>query len=112
MPVSPELPVRQLNRGDQLGLDRGQGTGYDATDRDTSLPGINLVATLLKRWLAGTVPGRVSNDPPYYLDEYIFGSTGAPPARVACCYTDSGGKPWPPTRIPCMSCYVREIGGW
>ena len=50
----------------------------------------------VKRWLAGILHGRVNNDHlQYFLDEYIFGSTGAPSAspRPASC---------------CMSCYDPE----
>lgn len=37
------------------------------------LPACNLVASLLKRWLGGTLQGAVSHvHSPYYLDEYTF----------------------------------------
>jgi len=37
------------------------------------MPGVHLVASLLKRWLLGTHQGRVSRDHlPYYLDEFTF----------------------------------------
>jgi transposase-like protein/predicted RNA-binding Zn-ribbon protein involved in translation (DUF1610 family) len=65
--------ARMMRRLATMGYTHHSTTGYNATDRDTVLPGINLVASLLKRWLAGTLHGRVSNDHlPYYLDEYIF----------------------------------------
>jgi transposase-like protein len=37
------------------------------------LPGCNLIASLMKRWLGGTLQGAVSHDHlEYYLDEYTF----------------------------------------
>ena len=37
------------------------------------LPGVHLVASLLKRWLIGTLHFRVEEAHlPYYLDEYTF----------------------------------------
>lgn len=48
-------------------------TGYNAPDRDEVLPGVHLVASLLKRWLTGTLHYRVSEKHlAYYLDEYAF----------------------------------------
>ncbi len=47
--------------------------GYQAEDPKTVLPGIHLVASLLKRWLLGTLHHRVSAEHlSYYLDEYTF----------------------------------------
>jgi len=37
------------------------------------LPGVHLVASLLKRWINGTLHYHISREHlPYYLDEYIF----------------------------------------
>jgi len=37
------------------------------------LPGVHLVASLIKRWLIGTLHYRVEEHQlPYYLDEYTF----------------------------------------
>ena len=48
-------------------------TGYNADDRDTVMPGPHLVSSLLKRWTAGTLHYRVSDQHlPYYLDEFTF----------------------------------------
>ena len=48
-------------------------TGYDAPDISELLPGVHLVASLLKRWIAGTLHHHVSIEQlPYYLDEYAF----------------------------------------
>jgi transposase-like protein len=45
----------------------------DATVGENLLPGCNLVASLLKRWLNGTLQGAVSHEHlDYYLDEYTF----------------------------------------
>ena len=41
--------------------------------RHELLPGVHLVASLLKRWIAGTLHQRVSDKHlPYYLDEFTF----------------------------------------
>jgi len=48
-------------------------TGYSTPDRDTVMPGVHLVSSLLKRWTAGTLHYRLSDKHlPYYLDEYTF----------------------------------------
>jgi transposase-like protein len=62
--------LRQL--GD-LGYTHEYVNSYSATDRDTVLPGAHLVASLLKRWLIGTLHYSVSDKHvEYYLDEYAF----------------------------------------
>ena len=46
---------------------------YSAADQSSVLPGVHLVASLLKRWLIGTLHYRVEQQHlPYYLDEYTF----------------------------------------
>lgn len=48
-------------------------TGYDAHDQTQVLPGVHLVASLLKRWLIGTTHYAVAEHQlGYYLDEYTF----------------------------------------
>jgi len=45
----------------------------DSIIGDNLLPGCNLVASLLKRWLGGTLQGAVAHSHlDYYLDEYTF----------------------------------------
>ena len=47
--------------------------GYHATDMGEVTPGVHRVASLLKRWIAGTLHLHVSREHlPYYLDEYTF----------------------------------------
>ena len=47
--------------------------GYLAVDLDAVMPGPHLVASLLKRWTAGTLHYRISRQHlPYYLDEFTF----------------------------------------
>ena len=47
--------------------------GMRAADRATVLPGVHLTASLLKRWLTGTLHyGVQTNQLPYYLDEFTF----------------------------------------
>jgi hypothetical protein len=48
-------------------------TSYSAPDRDAVMPGVHLVSSLLKRWIAGTLHYRISHRHlPYYLDEFTF----------------------------------------
>ena len=48
-------------------------TAYNALDPKAVLPGVHRVASLLKRWIAGTLHHRVSDKHmAYYLDEYAF----------------------------------------
>jgi len=48
-------------------------TGYNAPDKASVLPGVHLVASLLKRWLIGTLHNGIAvSHLPYYLDEYTF----------------------------------------
>jgi transposase-like protein len=64
---------RTLRQLGELGYTHEYVTGYDAEDRDTVLPGAHLVASLLKRWLIGTLHYSVSDKHfDYYLDEYSF----------------------------------------
>jgi transposase-like protein len=54
------------------------GYKHEVVRADTSvgenlLPGCNLVASLMKRWLGGTLQGAVAHEHlEYYLDEYTF----------------------------------------
>jgi transposase-like protein len=62
--------LRQLA---DLGYAHEYVTGYNAADLDTVLPAAHLVASLLKRWLTGTLHYSVSDKHfAYYLDEYAF----------------------------------------
>lgn len=65
--------ARTLRRLADLGYTHQFTTGYNAPDQASVLPGIHLVASLLKRWLIGTLHYRVEQQQlPYYLDEYTF----------------------------------------
>lgn len=62
-----------LERLAGLGYTHHYTTGYTADDPDTVLPGVHLVASLLKRWIAGTLQHSISAEHlGYYLDEYTF----------------------------------------
>lgn len=62
--------LRQLP---SMGFKHEYSTGYDSLDKDQELPGVHLVASLLKRWIAGTLQHRVSDKHlAYYLDEFAF----------------------------------------
>lgn len=65
--------ARMLRRLADLGYTHEYVTGYNAVDPDEVLPGVHLVASLLKRWLIGTLYyGIAEAHLPYYLDEYTF----------------------------------------
>lgn len=65
--------AQHLRRLATLGYTHEYSTGYNAVDKASVLPGVHLVASLLKRWLIGTLHYRVEpNQLPYYLDEYTF----------------------------------------
>jgi len=65
--------LRTLRRLSELGYTHEFTTAYNAEDRASVLPGVHLVASLLKRWLIGTLHYRVEEHHlPYYLDEYTF----------------------------------------
>ena len=57
------------------------------------LPGVHLVASLLKRWLIGTLHYRVAQHHlPYYLDEYTFRFNRRTHAAAACSSTGCSSK--------------------
>lgn len=65
--------ARMLRRFNDQGYIHEYTNGYSSTDRSQELPGVHMVAALLKRWLAGTMHHRVSDKHlEYYLDEYAF----------------------------------------
>ena len=65
--------ARMLRRFADLGFTHEYSNGYSSEDRSQELPGVHLVASLLKRWVAGTLHHHVSLEHlPYYLDEYSF----------------------------------------
>jgi transposase-like protein len=56
-----------------LGYTHEPTTGMHAPDPDAVTPGVHLVASLLKRWLTGTLHFAVAaHQLPYYLDEFTF----------------------------------------
>ena len=64
---------RMLKRLAHMGYTHEASAGYRAVDKDSVLPGVHLVASLLKRWFIGTLHYRVEEHQlPYYLDEYTF----------------------------------------
>jgi transposase-like protein/ribosomal protein L37AE/L43A len=74
-------PGSTVHTDGATGLRRLTGLGYHHAptvalgnpDQDSILPGVHLVASLLKRWLIGTLHYRIEPDQlPYYLDEYTF----------------------------------------
>ena len=65
--------ARMLRRLSAMGYTHEYDTGYNAPDKSAVLPGVHLVASLLKRWLIGTLHyGIADTHLPYYLDEYTF----------------------------------------
>ena len=62
-----------LRRLAELGYTHTFTTSYDAAEPEAVLPGVHLVASLLKRWINGTLQHNVSREHlGYYLDEYAF----------------------------------------
>lgn len=65
--------ARMMRRLDDLGYTHEYATGYNAADKTEILPGVHLAASLLKRWLTGTLHFAVAEHHlPYYLDEFTF----------------------------------------
>jgi transposase-like protein len=65
--------ARMLRRLAELGYTHEYVDGYRALDPAAVLPGVHMVASLLKRWLIGTLHYGVDRAQlPYYLDEYAF----------------------------------------
>jgi hypothetical protein len=62
-----------MRRLADMGYTHENVNGYAAEDPTTVLPGVHLVASLLKRWLIGTLHYGVDDAQlRYYLDEYTF----------------------------------------
>lgn len=63
-----------LRRLSQLGYEHQYFVGLDSDEpAHVNLPGVHMVASLLKRWLTGTLHYAVSQEHlAYYLDEYTF----------------------------------------
>jgi transposase-like protein len=65
--------ARMLRRLAEHGYHHEPVDVYTAEEKDSVLPGVHLIASLLKRWLAGTLHFAVSDKHlAYYLDEYAF----------------------------------------
>jgi hypothetical protein len=65
--------AQMMRRLGKLGYTHTYVTGYNAPDPTAVLPGVHLVASLLKRWLTGTLHYAVADHQlGYYLDEYTF----------------------------------------
>jgi hypothetical protein len=65
--------ARMFQRLTKAGYTVVSTPGYKTEDKKSVLPGVHLVASLLKRWLIGTLHYRVEEHQlPYYLDEYTF----------------------------------------
>ncbi len=65
--------ARMMRRLSELGYTHEYATGYTAPDPAAVLPGVHLTASLLKRWLTGTLRyGVAEHQRPYYLDEFAF----------------------------------------
>jgi transposase-like protein len=65
--------ARMFKRFTALGYVHEFSTVYNSPDKAKELPGVHLVASLLKRWLIGTLHYRASDKHlEYYLDEYAF----------------------------------------
>jgi hypothetical protein len=78
-----------------MGFTHEFGVGLlDPGYAEESMPGVHLVASLLKRWIAGTLHQGIGTDQlPDYLDEFTFRSTAAPPRAAAYSSTAFSNKP-------------------
>lgn len=64
---------RSLRKLAEMGYTHEYTNGYSAPDKAEVLPGVHLTASLLKRWLTGTLHFAVAEHQlPYYLDEFTF----------------------------------------
>lgn len=64
---------RIFNRLPAMGYSHQRTVGQNMDDKGSILPSLHLVASLLKRWLAGTLHFGISTEQlPYYLDEFTF----------------------------------------
>lgn len=64
---------RMFKRLADMGYTHERTVAVRAADPSEVLPGVHMVASLLKRWLIGTLHYAISTDQmPYYLDEYTF----------------------------------------
>lgn len=62
-----------LRKLGSLGYEHHYTVGMRAPDPEAVLPGVHLTASLLKRWLTGTLHyGVQPHQLPYYLDEFTF----------------------------------------
>lgn len=62
-----------LSRLGALGYTHTIAAGYNSPDIGTELPGVHLVASLFRRWIAGALHYHITVEHlPYYLDEYAF----------------------------------------
>jgi len=65
--------ARMFRRLGDMGYTHTYINGYTAEKPEEVLPGVHLIASLLKRWLIGTLHyGTDETHLPYYLDEYTF----------------------------------------
>lgn len=65
--------ARSLRRLGDLGFTHEYVNGYSAADKTEVLPGVHLVASLLKRWVTGTLHYSIAEHQiGYYLDEFTF----------------------------------------
>jgi hypothetical protein len=65
--------ARMMRALGDRGYTHQYATAYNAPDPTEVLPGVPLTASLLKRWLTGTLHFAVAEHQlPYYLDEFTF----------------------------------------
>ena len=82
-----------LRRLADRGFTHQATAAYSAADQSSVLPGVHLVASLLKRWMIGTLHYRVERRRlPYFSTNTPSASTGAPPEAAACCSTGCCNK--------------------
>ena len=120
--TSPPRSSNPARRSDRRRTDCCAGSPTSATPtspppatapptRPRVLPGVHLVASLLKRWLIGTLHYRVEQQHlPYYLDEYTFRFNRRNAEAAACSSTGCSSKPSNTDPHPLTNCSDPDNG--
>jgi len=94
-----------LRRLGSMGYTHEFTAGYNAPDKAEVLPGVHLSASLLKRWLTGTLHYAVAEHHlPYYLDEFTFRFNRRDSHSRGLLFSASCNKPSAPTQRRSTRC--------
>ena len=97
--------ARGFRKLETMGYAHDYVTVYNSADAAHELlPGVHMVSSLLKRWIADTHHQRISDKHlPYYLDEYTFRFNRRKSRARELLSTGSCNKPSRPTRTRSVS---------